>query len=136
MIGDIGTIGNTMIKWINCYFGIDNTISVPIIISLLVFVTGGFSKIILNWISSLNKNTRYRFASLIEKICDNLKLKTKSTQDFYPQIKVSHLGPWSYKYKPISYLDIIYQIDFNEIHDTYYAKFKFSFSREEKEDSF
>jgi hypothetical protein len=65
-----------------------------------------------------------------------LKQKISDTNDFYPTIIINHTSGWHYTYKPISYLAIIYQIDFNEIHNAYYAKFKYSLSRKEKENVF
>lgn len=114
-----------MVDWINKYFGVGNDISVPILVSLIVFIVGGFGTFVITVINGYFKrhNTRKRFKSLLLKLVDNLKDKEKNTQEFYQTIKIDHRGSWSYRHKPISYLEILYLIDFNEIHNAFYRKF-------------
>lgn len=129
-----------IIKWINNALGIDNTITVPILISLIVFIIGGLSKFIFEYIKVLlkRKNTRQRFSSLLNKVAKNLKDKERNTEKFYPTITIENTDGWKYTHKPISYLEIIYLIDFNEIHNSFYSKFRWysKNNRIKKEEAF
>ncbi|TDP60705.1 hypothetical protein [Flavobacterium dankookense] len=109
-----------IIEWINNTFGIDNTVSVPTLISIVVFITGGIMTYLFTWIKDFNnrKNLRKTFYLLLEEVIQDLKIKEKHASEFYPQITVSHNGSWFLPHKPISYLETIFELDFK---DNYYA---------------
>lgn len=114
-----------MIEWINKFFGIKNEISVPMLVSLVVVISSGIGTFFLATIRGYFKrrNIRKRFRSLLQQLVENLKIKEKNTLDFSKTITIEHQGGWRYGHKPIGYLEILYLIDFNEIHNAFYRRF-------------
>jgi len=57
-----------MIDWINNTFGIKNDVSIPILISLIVFIVGGLASYILHKIREFSRRVRTRkiFYSLLD----------------------------------------------------------------------
>lgn len=106
-----------MVKFINELFGISNEISVPIIISLIVFITGGVSsftiKTIGNYYSSLR--TRNTFRNIIKEIILNCQYKDRLTKSFYPIIRVDNFDDYKMKFPNITYLELTSRLDFNSI---------------------
>src|SRR5690554_2660369 len=129
-----------IIKWMNDVLGIDEAISIPEVISLIVFIIGESIKFLSLQVKNFlkRKNTRQRFSSLLNQVADNLKDKERNTEKFYPTITIENTDGWKYTHKPISYLEIIYLIDFNDIHNSFYSKFRWSCekNRIKKEEAF
>lgn len=128
-----------MIERINDIFGIENDVSVPIIISLIVFITGGIIGYIFQKIREYQHRIRLRktFLLLVDQTATNLKSKEKHTRNFYPTLKVEHNGSWSLTNSPISYLDTFFELDFTEVYSAFRKKFFWSCSnRELKEKAF
>lgn len=107
-----------MIDWINKFFGIKNEVSVPTIISLIVFITGGIINYIFLKIREFNdrKINRNTFNLIINEVYKDLKTKEKSIAEFYPQVSVKNEDNFIIKQTSISYLDTIFEIDFKEIY--------------------
>jgi hypothetical protein len=109
-----------MTEWLNNFFGIKNEISVPIIISLIVFIVGGIaqllSKIIV--ISISRKRTRETFYTLLKKTIKDITFKEKKLFEFYPDLNIQFKGNWLLKYKILGYLNNLFSLDFKE---TYFA---------------
>lgn len=128
-----------MTDWINEFFGIKNAVSVPIIISLIVFVIGGLVKYSFQKIREYNERIKLRktFYLLIERTLVDLKLKEKNTRDFYKTLKVDHNESWNLIHGPISYLDTFFELDFSDIYYSFRKRFFWSFcSRKKKEEAF
>lgn len=118
-----------MIDWINNFFGIDNEVSVPTLISLIVFITGGIINYIFSKIKGFNdrKINRTTFNLLIQEVYKDLNTKKKSIAAFYPQISVKNENNFIIKQTTISYLDTIFEIDFKETYYSFRKKIFWSF---------
>ncbi|MEN8191894.1 MAG: hypothetical protein ABFS12_03700 [Bacteroidota bacterium] len=118
-----------MIEWINNTFGINNDISVPILISLIVFIVGGLSTYSFNKLKELISRLRTRkiFYSLLQEVIINLKVKEKHTSKFYPEIKPENEGGWYLPYTTISYLETFFELDFNDIYLSFRKRFYWKF---------
>jgi hypothetical protein len=114
-----------MIDWINNTFGIKNDVSIPILISLIVFIVGGLASYILHKIREFSSRIRTRkiFYSLLDEVIKNLKEKEKNTKEFYPKIKTNHQGSWYLPYTTISFLETFFELDFNDIYFSFRKKF-------------
>ena len=117
-----------MIEWINQTFGIKNDISVPILVSLIVFIVGGSTNYLFTTITSYydRKRQRKTFLFLVEEVISDLKIKEKHTSNFYPKINVNHKGSWSLPYKTIGYLPTFFELDFNTVYFSFRKKFFWS----------
>lgn len=118
-----------MIDWINKFFGIKNEVSVPTMISLIVFITGGIINYIFLKIREFNdrKINRNTFNLIINEVYKDLKTKEKSIAEFYPQVSVKNEDNFIIKQTSISYLDTIFEIDFKEIYYSFRKKIFWSF---------
>jgi hypothetical protein len=118
-----------MIEWINNTFGIKNDVSIPILISLIVFIVGGLASYVLHKIREFSSRIRTRkiFYSLLEEVIINLKVKEKHTYNFYPEIKTDHEGGWYLPYTTISFLETFFELDFNDIYFSFRKKFYWRF---------
>ncbi|CAM4254099.1 Phage abortive infection protein [Zobellia roscoffensis] len=118
-----------MIEWINNTFGIKNDVSIPILISLIVFIVGGIASYLLHKIRQYSSRTRTRkvFYSLLEEVITNLKVKEKHTSKFYSEIKTDHEGGWYLPYTTISFLETFFELDFNDIYFSFRKKFYWKF---------
>ncbi len=127
-----------MIEWINQTFGIKNEVSVPILVSLIVFIIGGFTSYLFTTISSHydRKRQRKTFLFLLEEVLSDLKIKEKHTLAFYPKIKIDHKGSWNLPFKTIGYLPTFFELDFNSIYFSFRKKFFWSFSTNLKNKAF
>jgi len=114
-----------MIEWLNNIFGIENNVSVPILISLIVFLIGGLASYIFNKVREFSSRVRTRriFYSLLHGVIINLKIKEKHTYKFYPEIRINHEGGWYLPYTTISYLETFFELDFNDIYFSFRKKF-------------
>lgn len=114
----------TMIEWINITFGIKNEVSVPILVSLIVFIVGGITSHFFRTISSYydRKRQRKTFIFLIKEVISDLEVKEKHTLKFYPTIKVNHKGNWNLPFKTIGYLPTFFELDFNSVYFSYRKK--------------
>ena len=74
-----------MIETINAFFNIKSAVSAPIVITLLVFITGWIFNLIIhiNKKISTNRRARLTFKFLIKQTVKELKQKEKQTKTFY-----------------------------------------------------
>ena len=81
-----------MIEWINQTFGIENDVSVPTLISIIVFLIGGLTTFFFSKIRGLNdrKRTRKTVILLLNQILSDLGSKELNTFDFYKTINTEH----------------------------------------------
>lgn len=114
-----------MIDWINRTFGIDNSVSIPTIISIIVFLTGGIASFLFLRITEYRKRKTLRktFVLLINEVIKNLKRKEQNLKEFYPQISLTHEEGWFLPHKTVSYLDTIFEMDFNSLYHAFRKKF-------------
>jgi hypothetical protein len=122
-------LSTNMIEWLNNFFGIKNEVSVPTLISLIVFIVGGFINYIFLKIREftdrkINRNTFY---VLIDQIISDLKIKEKKMTAFYPKITITNEENWQVQPYPISYLDTILESEFKEIYYSQRIKFYWCF---------
>lgn len=118
-----------MIDWINNFFGIKNEVSVPTLISLIVFIVGGFVNYLFVQIKEFNtrKINRNIFYLFVNEVVIDLKFKEKNIAKFYTQITPIRQDNWTYTQKSISYLDPILELDLKEIFNSYRKKFFWCF---------
>ena len=118
-----------MIEWINKIFGIENDVSVPTLISIIVFLIGGLTTYLFSQIRQFNdrKKTRKTVILLLSEIIKDLGSKELNTADFYKTINTEHRASWFYPHKPISYLETLFELDFNNIYYSFRTKFFWNF---------
>lgn len=118
-----------MIECLNKTFGIENAVSVPTFISLIVFIVGGLTSYLLSRINEYNnrKKTRKAFCALLPEVISDLKIKERQTANFYLTIKPDHPGSWFLPYTNVNYLPTFFQLDFNEIYHSFQKKFFWHF---------
>lgn len=114
-----------MIDWINNFFGIKNEVSVPTLISLIVFIIGGTINYIFTKIREFNqrKINRQTFKLLLSEVIKDLKSKEKNVAQFYPQISILNDKNMIFNRISISYLDTIFEFDFKEIYYSFRKKY-------------
>lgn len=118
-----------MIEWINNFFGIKNEVSVPTFISIVVFFSGGFINYLLTILNSYSsrRSVRKTFYLVTSEIIANLKVKEKQALRFYPTIKPAHDKGWVFPYTSVSYLETLFELDFNEIYYSFRKRNDWSF---------
>lgn len=125
-----------MIQWINKIFGIKNEISVPLLISVIIFIAGGIFKIlsgsVVNFFSRLR--TRQTFYALLIKTQKDLLTKEKNMFNFYPKFNIQHKGNWKLDFKILGYLPNLLAIDFKELYFSYRKKWSIVFWKYKKKD--
>lgn len=107
-----------MIEWINEYFNIENEVSLPILISLLVFITGGLIKFLIDNFRGFltRKKLRKTFTMLNEQMIKDLSRREKAAQRFYPQLDPKNKERWNLKYSPLSYLNTYFDLNFQDLY--------------------
>ena len=75
-----------ILEFINELFGIKNETSAPILITLLVFITGGIIGFVYNRIKSFRqrKDLREIFRVMLNEIINDCGIKERQTKKFYP----------------------------------------------------
>lgn len=117
-----------MIEWMNNFFGIKSEVSVPTLISLIVFIIGGIINYLFTTIKEFNqrKINRETFILLLNEINRNIKQKEKNISKFLPQINLLNEESIIFTQSSISYLDTIFELDFKEIYYSFRKKFYWS----------
>lgn len=120
--------------YLNNYFGITNAISVPIIVSLIVFIIGGISKLLFvsinNYISRFQ--IRMSFVNIIVEIIEKCRKKTKHLKTFYPTLSIENNEDWVMKFTKVTYLELAHQQDIKTIYNTYRLHFKYRYHQKLK----
>lgn len=116
-----------MTEYINNLFGIENEISVPILISLIVFIIGGLSSILLTSINNYFSRLQIRksFTNIIEEITIKSKRKSNHIKLFFPTLNIENNNDWSLKFMKIPYLGLAFQQDLTSVFNSFRIKFKF-----------
>ncbi len=108
-------------------FGINNDISVPIVISLIVFIIGGIAR--LSFVAIVGYFSRYQqrisFRNIIKEISSKSKKKSSHIKDFYDSLNMENVGPWKLKITKVPYLDLVYQQTFSDIFNAFRLLFIF-----------
>ncbi|MBZ9626650.1 hypothetical protein LB450_00915 [Psychroflexus sp. CAK1W] len=127
-----------MIEWINEIFGISNEVSVPTLISIIVFLIGGLVNYLFSKLKEYNlrKSNRETFRHLLKEVCKDLKTKEKNLLKFYPQINLKREETWRFKHRDIIYLETIFEFDFIEIYYSFRKQFSFSLNKKLKSKTF
>tara|TARA_R110002072_G_scaffold52618_1_gene139996 strand:+ start:193 stop:1062 length:870 start_codon:yes stop_codon:yes gene_type:complete len=114
-----------MIEWINETFGIKNEVSVPTMISLIVFILGGTINYLFTKLKEYNRRRVHRktFKQLLLETIKDLNVKEKSLAEFYPQVDIKHEGHWTFSHRNIGYLDTVYEFDFMELYYSFRRKY-------------
>lgn len=118
-----------MIEWINLNLGISNEVSVPTIVSIIVFLSGGLVSFLFNQFNSFSnrKINRKTFFLLLEYVIVDIKIKEKNVQELINQIELTYENGFSYRQKSITSLDSIFEFGFKEIYYSFRKKFFWSF---------
>lgn len=116
------------LEFINNIFGIENEVSAPILITLLVFVVGGIVKLMFNQIKRDRERGDYRknFIVIIEEIIKDCKVRENSTYNLLPLLNVSYQGYWPFDYLKIRYINTFLDLPFEKVFDSFNSKIRFS----------
>ncbi len=127
-----------MIKWLNDILGISNEVSVPTLISIIVFVLGGTINFLFNQFNAMHKRKVHRktFLMLIKYIITDIKIKERNVENLKNQIELTYEEGWTYTQKTISYLDTIFEFDFEEMFYSFDKKFFWDSSKNVKYKAF
>lgn len=128
-----------MIEWINEYFGINNDVSVPIVVTLIIFITGGLISYVFIWLKNLFKRKQLRktLLFLIARTEYDLKSQEKNLHKFYKALNVEDKDNLNLTYSSIGYIDTFFELDFNEIYSAYRKRFFWRFwNRQIREKAF
>lgn len=128
-----------MIEWINRIFGIENEVSVPLLVSVIIFIAGGFSQILYksigNYFSRLK--TRQTFYALLNKTQKDISQKEATIYKFYPKFNIEHKGNWKLDHKLLGYLPNLLAIDFQDVYFAFRKKRNIFFWKyKEKDEAF
>lgn len=118
-----------VLKSINDLFGIENEVSAPILITLLVFITGGLITFIYNRIKSYQKRKDIRdiFRVMVIEIIKDCEIREQNTKIFYEKFTTEHIGNWSLSISRINYLNTLFELDFNEVFQSFESNINSSF---------
>lgn len=127
-----------MIEWINEFFGVKNEVSVPTLISIIVFIVGGIVNYLFSRIKSYNlrKSNRENFCHLLKEVAKDLKIKERNLSKFHPQINMEREEIWSFKHREIVYLETIFEFNFIDIYNSFRKQFSFSTNKKMKSKAF
>jgi hypothetical protein len=99
-----------MTEYLNKTFGIENNVSIPILVSLIVFIIGGISifliRVLINYFKRLQ--IRNSFLNILEEIIKKCKIRAKHTELFYPTLNIEHKSDWPLKFIRITYLELAF----------------------------
>lgn len=113
-----------MIEWINRIFGIENEVSVPLLVSVIFFIAGGIAQILYKSIGNYFSRLKIRqtFYALLNKTQKDISQKEANIYKFYPKFNIEHKGNWQLDYKLLGYLPNILAIDFQEVYFAFRKK--------------
>lgn len=114
-----------MIDWINKTFGISSEVSVPTVISIIVFILGGTINFLFVQFKAFydRKNRRITFLLLLSYVIKDLKVKIHNVERLKNQMSVNYEDGFSYSQKSISYLEVIFEYGFKEIFFSFRKRF-------------
>ncbi|MCG3165550.1 MAG: hypothetical protein POELPBGB_01318 [Bacteroidia bacterium] len=123
-----------LIDEINRIFGVENEVSAPILISIIIFVIGGLvGAIFKGFINYSNRRqTRKYFQSIIKEIAARCQKNSKSLKRFYPTLHENYDDDWHLRYSPITYLGLAYQQDLQILFSAYSKLFIWRMCSKEK----
>lgn len=118
-----------MVKWLNSTFGIENEVSVPILISLIVFIIGGIASYLFAQVKGFTnrRNSRTTFNLLLQEVISDLKIKENHTSEFFPTIIPEHSQGWGLKYTTVRYLETFFELDFTFVFYSFRKKLFWKF---------
>lgn len=127
-----------ILEFINNVFGINNEVSAPIVITILVFLTGGLCNFIYQIFKAKQqeKDLKGIFRTMLEKIILDCEIKEKQTKRFYLTLNADHKAHWSLSFTRINYLYTIFELNFNEVFQAFEANTKFSCNKKIKKKAF
>lgn len=128
-----------MIESINDYFGITNTVSVPVLITLFIFFTGVTITYLFKRYDEFvsKRNTRITFRKLIERTIKEIRLKEKHLKQLIDTLHIEHSGNWKITHVNLSYLDTFFDFNYIDIFIAFNNKsLFFSRNRSQRENAF
>lgn len=127
-----------MINWINENFNVNNDVSLPIIISLIVFITGGLVRYFFTGLGKYQQRKRLRktFKMLNKQMIKDLSKKEKIAEKFYPRVSPKNREPWQLKHIPLNYLETYFQLNFQDIYYAFQKQLSWLKSRTSKDEAF
>lgn len=120
-----------LMEFINTLFGIDNSTSAPILITLIVFIGG----LLINWIYMLLNNiiSRNNVKGLVKNmICEIIKscdLQSKNFDEFVEEIKMQNSEIFSLKVSQINSLDSFNRLEYKLVYESYFSGWKKLFAK-------
>ena len=114
-----------MIDYLNKLFNVSNEITVPILISLIVFITGGLFKLLFQLIKAFieRNSTRRTFKVLLKRTSIELKNKELALSKLFDTLNIKSGGGWKFTHINLSYLETFYDLEFNTIYNAFRIKF-------------
>lgn len=113
-----------MIDWLNDTFGISSDVSVPTLISIIVFVIGGIVRYSFYLVKEYTKRARTRktFYYLLKETVRNLRTKEKYSAEFFSKLKPEYEGEWYFPFSTLSYLETFFDLGFLELYQAFQKK--------------
>ena len=125
-----------MIDYLNKLFNVDNNITVPILISLIVFITGGLFKFLFQLINTyVERNSiRRTFKVLLKRTSIELNKKELTLLKLFETLNIESGGGWKFSHINLSYLETFYDLEFKQIYNAFRIKFQWRILRRESLD--
>lgn len=121
-----------MIEYVNNLLGINNEISVPMIVSLVIFITAEMVRLVFNAIrnSSYRRSIRNSFRNIISEIIENSHKSSEYINNFSSQLVITNKNK-ILKHQIMPFLNTETFVDFGTVYNSF--KKYFFFKRNKKE---
>lgn len=112
---------SNIIEFLNKTFDIKNDVSVPILISLIVFITGGIINYLIRSINKYFAKLRLRtsFRIMLKEIINQCELKSNLVKQFFPTLTEKNDGDWSMKIIKVTYIETAFKQDFSSLYNSF-----------------
>jgi hypothetical protein len=114
--------------YLNETFSITNDVSVPIIISVIIFLIGGLAGSVKNFLSTwlLRRKIRKSFRNIIFQVERTSSIKSRRLNEYYPTLIVDNNDDWTYKYNPVTYIDIAFSQEYSEVFSAFISNYRYN----------
>lgn len=121
-----------IVEALNKYFGISSTISVPILVSLLIFIVGGLINFLVSSIKNYYRRLQIRksFRNIITQVIIGCSLQSRHIREFYPTLTVKHKDDWNLKFTKNAYLEIAFRQEYTAVFAAFRCLVHYRLNRE------
>lgn len=118
-----------LIDWVNSTLGIKNEVSATIITTFIIFLGGGISFAIKNFITDSIRRSRIRrtFKNIIQEVSKTSWIKSRRLEKFQPTVNIIHDLTSTFKTNNVTYLNIAFNQDYSEVFHAHSIRLKFIF---------